>query len=168
MSKLKKSIKEGSKITGELIGDQLSKNVQNGTDMAFEGMRLFQKKIQQIPNANFDTAKGNLFEYIEAAKFKRNAASAGASARAVVTDASGDPFAAADILINDNGTTVKEIQAKFSQTYNQGRDTSAATSVFEQTGAKNKGWGQYDGMDRLIRKQDNYNENGSLDRKSVV
>jgi hypothetical protein len=162
MSKIKKSVKEGSKIAGELLGDQLTKNAQNATDMSIEGMRLFQIKMQQIPNVGFEIAKGNLFEYIEAAKFNRNAATVGVPARAVVTDATGDSFAAADILIKVNGNTVKEIQAKFSQTNFNGRDTSAANSVFEQTGAKNKGWGQYNSMDRLIRKQENYNKDGSL------
>ena len=83
------------------------------------------------------------------------------TARAIVTDAT-NPAAEADILIKDQGKIVKEIQAKFIKTFNKGRDTSAAQSVFDQTGAKNKGWGQYDGMDRLIRKQNDYNSEGSL------
>lgn len=162
MSKFKKVTEDVSQKVGTIIGNQMSSNAQNATDSAVKGMDLFRFKVSQTSNAAFETAKGNLFEYIEASKYNTNAAMSRSAAKAVVTDAVGNPHAAADIIIEENGKTVKEIQAKFSQTYKGDRDTSAATSVFEQTGAKNKGWGQYNGMDRLIRKQENYNSDGSL------
>ena len=152
---------DASKTAGTLLGNAASQNAQNATDAALDGMSLFRWKVGTpiIQNGTFEAQKGNLFEYIEAAKFNADAASKGISARAVVTDVT-NPSAEADILIQDHGKTVKEIQAKFIKTSNHGQDTSAAQSVFDQTGAKNKGWGQYDGMDRLIRKQDDYNAEG--------
>jgi len=161
MSIFKKTVEDASKEAGTVIGNIMSSNVQNGTDAAIEGMSFFRQKAFDTRNAGFDQSKGNLFEYIEAAKFNRSAANAGKSARAIVTDIT-DPHAEADILIKDNGKIAKEIQAKFIKTSKDGRDISAATSVRDQTGANNKGWGQYDGMDRLIRKQDNYNSEGSI------
>lgn len=159
----KKVSKDASKTVGTLWGNTASLNSQNATDAAVDGMSLFRWKVSTpiIQNGTFDAQKGNLFEYIEAAKFNTDSASKGMTARAVVTDVT-DPAAEADILIRDQGKTVKEIQAKFIKTSSKGRDTSAAQSVFDQTGAKNKGWGQYNGMDRLIRKQDDYNSDGSL------
>ncbi len=148
---------------GSLLGNAKSLNIQNATNEAVDGMNLFRWKVNSpiIRNGTFDQQKGNLFEYIEAAKFNVDAASKGVSARAHVTDVY-DPHAEADIRILDNGKTVKEIQAKFIKSSSKGHDNSAAKSVFDQTGAENKGWGQYDGMDRLIRKQEDYNANGSL------
>ena len=61
-------------------------------------MNLFKWKVSTpiIQNGNFDQQKGNLFEYIEAAKFNTDAASKGMSAKAIVTDTY-DQGAAADI-----------------------------------------------------------------------
>lgn len=159
-----KVIKQSSEITGKLVGNELSHNSQLATNAAVENMELLRNKINSssIQNGVFDAQKGNLFEYIEAAKFNVNSAYSGSTAKAIVTDASGDPHATADILIQKDGKLVKEVQAKFIKSSKEGRDNSAAKSVREHTGADNKGWGQYDGMDRLIRKQDNYNSNGSL------
>lgn len=162
MSTFSKIFKDAAKEAGTLAGNHASSNAQNATNAAVDGMSLLKMKAVQIQNKSFELNKGNLFEYIEAAKFNRNAASAGSAAKAIVTDAAGDPHAVADILIQEQGEMVKQIQAKFSHISKDGKDISAATSVFEHTGAKNKGWGQYDGMDRLIRKQENYNEEGSL------
>lgn len=164
MAVFKKAVKDGAKEAGILVGNTAAQNVQASTNMAIDGMNLFREKVASpiIQNGTFSTAKGNLFEYIEAAKFNTQAGRVGSSARAIVTDVT-DPTAPADILIKQNGRTVKQVQAKFSQTRNaKGMDTSAATSVAEQTGQRNKGWGQYDGMDRLIRKQEHYDADGSL------
>ena len=161
MSVFKKTIDDASKEAGIVIGNVMSENAQTATDVSIEGMSYFVQKAFNTRNVGFDQSKGNLFEYIEASKFNRNAANAGMSARAWVTDID-DPHAKADIIIKDNGRVAKEIQAKFIKTSSNGRDTSAAQSVYSQTGAGNKGWGQYDGMDRLIRKQQNYNDKGSL------
>ena len=167
MSDFKKITKitstDAGKTVGTILGDELSKNARNATNAAVDGMNLFKWKVDSpiIQNGHFDAAKGNLFEYIEAAKFNTDAARKGMTAKAVVTDVT-NPHAKADIEIHEGGKIVKEIQAKFIKTSDKGRDTSASRSVREQTGADNKGWGQYDTMDRLIRKQDNFNERGSL------
>ena len=159
----KKVAKDASRTAGTLLGNAASQNARNATNAAVDGMGLFRWKMGTpiIQNGTFEAQKGNLFEYIEAAKFNADAASKGMTARAVVTDVT-DPHATADILIRDQGKTVKEIQAKFIKTSNRGHDSSAAQSVRDQTGANNKGWDQYVGMDRLIRKQDDYNSEGSL------
>lgn len=158
MAVFKKVMKDSAKEAGILSGNAAAQNAQTATNMAADGMKLFQEKAAGpiIQNGTFATGKGNLFEYIEAAKFNTAAGRAGSTARAIITDAAGDPHAVADILIKDKGRTVKAVQAKFTQAYSKGKDVSAARSVAEQTGQMNKGWGQYDGMDRLIRKQENY------------
>lgn len=164
MAVFKKVMKDSAKEAGILSGNAAAQNAQTATNMAADGMKLFQEKAAGpiIQNGTFATGKGNLFEYIEAAKFNTAAGRAGSTARAIITDAAGDPHAVADILIKDKGRTVKAVQAKFTQAYSKGKDVSAARSVAEQTGQMNKGWGQYDGMDRLIRKQENYDADGSL------
>ena len=42
--------------------------------LVIHGMDLFRKAVKSKVNVNFDQKKGNLFEYIEAAKFNKNAA----------------------------------------------------------------------------------------------
>ena len=150
----KKQAKDIANKAGTLAGDYLSRNAHDATKTAVDGMSLFKAKAAQIHNADYQQAKGNLFEYIEAAKFNRNAAFSGHVARAVPTDAIGQPHAAADILIRDGGKTVKEIQAKFTD--------KAANAVFDQAGGQKGHWGKYNGMDRLIRKDPNYSKNGSM------
>ncbi len=162
MSIFIKVAKDASEKAGIIIGNQASVNMQNATGAAVDGMNLFKTKAAKTSNVTFEKAKGSLFEYIEAAKFNKNSAVNRSTVKAIITDATGYPHAVADIIIDKDGKVVKEIQAKFSQTYNGEQNTSAATSVFGQTGAKNIGWGQYDGMDRLIRKQEDYNADGSL------
>lgn len=157
------SLKKGFNLAGSVMGDNLSKNAHNATRETIDGMKLFREKAAQTSNVDFEFAKGNLFEYIESAKFNKTAAMSGASVRSVVTDAAGDPHAAADILLKENGKTVREVQAKFSKTYGKnGNENSAASSVIQQAGGQKGHWGKYHGMDRLIRKDPNYNSDGSL------
>lgn len=159
----KKEIKQhNGDVAGRAIGDSIARSSQNASNAGVVGMDLLRQKISSMGAVNFEQGKGNLFEYIEAAKFNVDAAQKGASLEAIVTDAAGRPHAEADIEIFKNGVKVKDIQAKFIKTSFQGRDNSAASSVHHQTGAHNKGWGQYDGMDRLIRKEEHYDANGSL------
>ena len=155
-----------SDIVGRTVGDTFARSSQNASNAGITGMNLLRQKISSMGNVGFDQGKGNLFEYIEAAKFNVDAAQKGANLEAIVTDAAGRPHAEADIEILKNGVKVKDIQAKFMKTSFQGRDNSAASSVHHQTGAHNKGWGQYDGMDRLIRKEEHYDANGSLLNKA--
>lgn len=152
-----------AEFSGKSLGNYGSEHARQATSAAVEGMSYFREKVMSpiVQNGQFDAQKGNLFEYIEAAKFNVDAARKGIEVEAIVTDRT-DPHAAADIIIQKQGKTVKEIQAKFIKSSSNGKDTSAAKSVYAQTGAGNKGRGQYDGMDRLIRKDLNYNKEGSL------
>lgn len=163
MSIFKKAAKDASKTTGNLVGNMASENVQNATNAAVDGMELFRWKMGTpiIQNGHFNQQKGNLFEYIETAKFNTDAAGKGMLARAVVTDVY-DQGAAADILIKEGGKVQKEVQAKFIKSSNKGVENSAARSVFDQAGAQKGHWGKYKGMDRLIRKDEHYNAEGSM------
>lgn len=139
---------------GVLFGNSLSENVQQGTNEAINGMELFKNVSESKANVGFEQVKGNLFEYIEAAKFNKNAANIGDRTRAVITDAIGRPHDAADIELVRSGKVVRKVQAKFSKTKNSvGHDTSAASSVTKQRGDK------YQGMQRLVRKQEDYTVN---------
>ena len=163
MSIFKKAAKDASKATGNLVGNIASVNAQNATNAAIDGMDLFRWKMGTpiIENGHFDQQKGNLFEYIEAAKFNTDAASKGMSARAVVTDVY-NQCATADILIKEGGKVQKEVQAKFVKSSSYGVENSAAKSVFDQAGGQKGHWGKYKSMDRLIRKDKHYNTEGSL------
>ena len=146
MGVFKKTAEEASKEAGYLYGSLLSANAQNATNIAVREMNVLSEKIASpsIQNKDFSFAKGNLFEYIEAAKFNVDAATKGSNLTAFVTDIE-DPHAAADILIRDNNKVVREVQAKFSDSQN-----AAADSVSMQRKDK------YTGMQRLIRKDDHY------------
>jgi len=164
MSVFKKTTADAAREAGILSGNNASKNVQNATNAAVKGMKYFQAKVSSpiIQNGAFDQGKGNLFEYIEAAKFNVDAASKGSNLEAHVTDIE-DPHAAADILIKQGSKIEREVQAKFVKSSHLGRDSSAAQSVHDQAGLQKKSHiGKYDGMQRLIRKQENYNTEGSL------
>ncbi len=146
MSVFKKKAQDVAKEAGILSGSFMSQNAQNATNAAVDGMKYFKAKVnsQIIQNGAFAQGKGNLFEYIEAAKFNVNAATKGSSLNAFVTDIE-DPHAAADILISKDGKVVREVQAKFSDSKH-----AAADSVTMQRKDK------YMGMQRLIRKEDHY------------
>ena len=151
--KKKKSVlKENVSFTSNQIGGLLSKNVQNGTSETINGMSLLAKELERTANVDIAQKKGNLFEYIEAAKFNRNAANKGIKNRAVVTAADGRPHAAADIeIVDQNKRVIREVQAKFCDTHNsEGVDTSAASTITKQRNAK------YHGMQRLGRKEDDF------------
>lgn len=147
MSNLEKSIKDGSREAGILFGNQMSQNMQSATNAAVDGMRLFQEKVGSsiIQNGQFDFYKGNLFEYIEAAKFNTVAARASSGVRAIVTDSVGRPGDAADIELIKDGKVIEQVQAKFSTS-----QKAAADSVSMQKKLK------YTGMQRLIRKDNDY------------
>lgn len=128
------------------IGNLLSENFQNGTNASFYGMDLLLKKSLQIKNVNYEQAKGNLFEYIEAAKVNRNLANAGINRRFVVTDAKkewgglGEPHAPDDFrLFEGNKVIGKGGQAKVN---NNVRDTASADKGISNT--------KYEGMQRVI------------------
>jgi hypothetical protein len=84
----------------------------NATDAMQQGMNLFRVAAEKLGAVNPKIAQGNLFEYIEAAKFNVDAASKASSLKVIVTAAEGDSHAAADLLIKDGDRIVREVQAK--------------------------------------------------------
>jgi len=156
----KKIREENAQHIGEQIGNEISRNIQQGTEQTIKGMNLFREVANSKANVGFEQVKGNLFEYIEAAKFNRNAANVGDATRAVITDSVGRPHDPADIELVRNGKVVRKVQAKFSRTQNSsGMDTSAASSVDKQRSTK------YEGMQRLIRKQEDYTTDSKTGEK---
>jgi hypothetical protein len=97
---------------GSIIGNELSQNVQVGTEEAIKGMDLFRQIVSEKYNVDFAQKKGNFFEFIEAAKFNCNAANEGKSVRALVTHADGRPRDLSDIELIDKGKIVDKVQAK--------------------------------------------------------
>lgn len=158
MSVFKNTARDAAKEAGIILGNTMSQNVQNATNAAIDGMNYFRAKVDSpiIQNGTFGTGKGNLFEYIEAAKFNVDAATKGSILSAFVTDIK-DPHAAADILIHDNNKVVREVQAKFSDSKH-----AAADSVTRQSKDK------YNGMQRLIRKDDHYYDKASGNEMSLL
>lgn len=157
MSFLKKVGKDAAKQAGTLAGSAMSKNYQDATDATVHGMDLFRQVALKKANVAFDQAKGNLFEYIEAAKFNKDAALKGKPLRAVVTDSVGRPHDPADIEIVTGGEVVRQVQAKFSDSKH-----AAADSVAMQKSDK------YKGMQRLIRKDDSYIDSSTGERTTLL
>ena len=154
--------RENAAIIGGQIAADVSKGVQEGTRQAVSGMKLFESEVERLQNVNFDQKKGNLFEYIETAKFNREAANRGVDHRAIVTAADGRPHDPADIEIVDGSKKViRRVQAKFIKTTAaNGKDSSAATTVNKLTDPK------YKDMQLLGRKDSNYKVDPET-RKSI-
>ncbi len=108
------------------VGATLSGNEAAASDAMIEGMDVF-RKIFDLEGGNIKKF-GNLFECIEAAKFNADAAIKGSNLKAQVTamptnpsmppdrNSSGGP----DIVIQDSGKTVREVQAKCNDKAYQG------------------------------------------------
>ena len=140
-----------------LIGNSKSTNIQNATNNSIDGMKLFREVAQKKHNVDFEKVKGNLFEYIEAAKFNVDSASKNSNLKAVVTDSIGRPHDAADIEIIKDDKVVKQVQAKFS--------TSKDSAVDSVTMHRKK---IYKGMDRLIRKDNDFIDKSTGKRTTLL
>ena len=66
--KQRNHMKENAEHFGTQFGAFVSKNAQSGTKAAIDGMSLFKAKGLKLQNVGYEQAKGNLFEFIEAAK----------------------------------------------------------------------------------------------------
>lgn len=152
----KKIVSDVTAQASAQMANSAMSNMQAATDLTDSGMELFLKAAKATQNVGFDQRKGNLFEYIESAKFNRNAARAGVKTRAVVTAADGRPHDPSDIDLVKNGKVIRQVQAKFMDTHNGSQDTSAASSVFSQAGGQKGHWGKYKKMQRLVRKEEQY------------
>lgn len=103
---------EVTAIAGGAVGANAASSEAAATDAMREGMdRFLEQAGKSTPP---DQLKGNLFEYIEAARFNTQAALQGSQRTAQVTAADGRPHAVADIEIIEGGTVVKQIQSKAS------------------------------------------------------
>lgn len=110
-----------------------------GTDTMVDGMGRLRVEAERLLRVGADQKKGNLFEYIEAAKFNANAATSGSPLRAAVTAAEGQPHAAADIVIRGSDDMVtREVQAKA---------CDRVSKLAHETAQ-----GKYEGMQRLVPK----------------
>lgn len=139
-------------FAGSAIGAMFAKcvNEASATDAFHESMVGFAQAAERYGNLPTDKLKGFLFERITAAKFDRNAARAGSSARAQVTASDpGGGHAAADIRLTGGGGE-KLVQAKAS-----GDPNWLARQASDP---------KYDGMDVLVPKDQADEVNRALDR----
>lgn len=136
MKKEKSKVQENINFTSDQYGSFISKNVQNGSVEAMKGMKLFKEIVEEKYNVDFEQKKGNLFEFIEAAKFNRNAANQNKTVRASVTHAMGEPHAPDDIRLVDHGQVVERVQAKVN---NMDSSSNRASAVREISNTKYKG-----------------------------
>lgn len=77
MMRKKKEEQNIAEQMGAFAGNAISKNVQAGSDMAIDSMGELLFKAGKISKVGFEQSKGNLFEYIEAAKLQTNMANKG-------------------------------------------------------------------------------------------
>ncbi len=73
-----------------IYGTEVSKLHANATDTMQQGMDLFRIAAKKLGAVNPKIAQGNLFEYIEAAKFNADAALKGSPLKASITAAEGN------------------------------------------------------------------------------
>lgn len=110
--KQKKTTESATTVASGLYGAKMASPHAAATDAMREGMNVFRVAAEKLGAVDPKISQGNLFEYIETAKFNADAAAKGSSLKAVVTAANGEPHAAADILIKNRGRIVEEVQAK--------------------------------------------------------
>lgn len=99
---------------GDFLASFKAHNVQTGTDEAIKTTRLLLEKAERLENVDFEQAKGNLFEYIEAAKLQTNLANeTGATFdKTPLTDID-EPHTPDDFRFSQNGRITGRGQAKF-------------------------------------------------------
>ena len=98
-------------VAGAMTGAQMASKEAAASDVLRSGLNLFIKEAEAKAKVKPEIKKGNLFEYILAAKFNLDAARKGSSAKAVVNAARGRR-GPSDIDIISNGKTVLEAQLK--------------------------------------------------------
>lgn len=110
----KESLDKTASLAASQAGAFASSQQTAATDAFFQGMDLFRQAAERHHKVPHTISQGNLFEYIEAAKFNADAALKGSTLRAHVTAAEGAPTAAADLFIKNGDQVVREVQAKSS------------------------------------------------------
>lgn len=139
MSKFFKDEKNQDNLTNSVVGQVsafIVNNTANASNEAYSGMTLLRSEAERLINVISDKKQGNLFEVIERTKFNMDAASKNLSTRAITTAELSLPHANADILIQDGGKILREVQAKSS--------SKASSALFEMSNEK------YNGMQKLF------------------
>lgn len=118
-NKAQNKVQGTAALGGGMIASETAANEAAATDVLFEGLKLFLKKTEaQTPKPQL---KGNLFEYIEVAKFNMEAERQGkpfikARVTAETYGRGTDPTT--DIEIYKKGKVVKKYQSKISKNDN--------------------------------------------------
>jgi len=116
-NKLKRNRKV-EEIASALTGKLMSEGRSQATDSMIDNMKLFDRAVKRLTNVAPKIKQGNLFEYIEAAKFNYDAVSKESGVEAVVNSANNKPTDAVDINLilrrKDRTLILKKIQAKSS------------------------------------------------------
>ena len=125
------------KFSASQLAAFLSFNEALSTNEVMSGMDLFNEAAKNLEDVPSQIKKGNLYEYIESAKYNVDAAEKATDFRSKVTAAEGRPQDAADIEIYDNksGELLSEHQLKSSI------DPARTNRQFNKE--------QYDGMDKV-------------------
>lgn len=105
----------GYGLAGAMFGAEQAVRQAAGADVMRTGMSQFLGEAQRLSALPVAIKKGNLFEFIEAAKFNYDAALKSSSAVAEVTAALGDTTAPMDIVLRDCGGVAAHVQAKVSE-----------------------------------------------------
>ncbi|MBD2203927.1 hypothetical protein H6G33_14720 [Calothrix sp. FACHB-1219] len=106
------SVYSATSFASGLYGAVEAQQNAAATDAIKQGMDLFRIAAEKLGAVDPKISQGNLFEYIEAAKFNADAALNNSPLKAVVTAAEGEPHAVADILIKKGNLVIEEVQAK--------------------------------------------------------
>ena len=121
-------------VAGAMTGAQMASKEAAASDVLRSGLNLFIKEAEAKAKVKPEIKKGNLFEYILAAKFNLDAARKGSSVKAIVNAARGRR-GPSDIDIVRNGETLVESQVK------------AGTSGYEVWELSRP---SYDGMQKIV------------------
>ena len=144
--------KLGDEFIGLLSAFSATETVRplaEATMSVFADTHQLRQVLQANARVNPAILQGRALEFLEVLKFNRAAAEAGSSLRATTTHFS-DSQAPADVLIRNGSSVVKEVQAK---SY-----SNAATAARELAAEK------YQGMDRLVPKEQSSELRALLDR----
>lgn len=93
-------------------GAAAAANEAAATEAARLGMNSFREAAARLFQCGVEQRQGNLFEYVEVAKFNAAARSAGATVTARVTAANGHPHSPADIELMEGSRVIDSVQAK--------------------------------------------------------
>lgn len=142
-------------LAGAQYGAYVTSNEAAATDEMRKGMDLLKEAAAKSGNRLIDKKQGNLFEYIESAKFNTAAAKQGSSIREQITDALGRPHDPSDgEFVNSTGKVLGRVQYK---SFGDGKN-SLARQVREISNLK------YEDMQRVINREHHDQVKDMLDK----